>query len=297
MIPTFPLFKVLEFSDKNDIEHYTKNHPPYSDFDFMSLWCWNTKEEVSISIIHDNLVVKFSDYLTGEPFFSYFGMNKTVETCKALLDFSKNNSIEPIIKLLPKVSIKDLDNSIFQVEEDRNHFDYIFSVESLVKYNGSSLKTQRNLLNNFLRNTPNPKIKSLKLKERAVCDEVMALYDTWEGNKGFIIPNESIAIKRFLESVNDFSFLSVGIYIEGKLAAFNLQERTSNEYMNCLFAKGNIKYNGIYAYLMNSTAKVLLEWGYKYINYEQDLGIYNLRKSKQAFDPDHYLKKYVVKYK
>ncbi len=34
MLPQFPQFKPLELTDKEDIENFTKNFPPYSDFSF-----------------------------------------------------------------------------------------------------------------------------------------------------------------------------------------------------------------------------------------------------------------------
>ena len=67
MIPQFPEFKSLELSDKKDIESFTKRFPPYSDFNFVSMWSWDIKEEIRISQLNGNLVVRFTDYLTGKP--------------------------------------------------------------------------------------------------------------------------------------------------------------------------------------------------------------------------------------
>ena len=50
MLPTFPEFKPLELSDKNDVENFTSKFPPYSDFNFVSMWCWDIKEEMRISL-------------------------------------------------------------------------------------------------------------------------------------------------------------------------------------------------------------------------------------------------------
>ena len=76
MLPEFPKFKSIDLTDKKEIEEINKKFPPYSDFNFVSMWCWDIKGEMHISILHDNLVVKFTDYLTGDPFFSFFGNNK-----------------------------------------------------------------------------------------------------------------------------------------------------------------------------------------------------------------------------
>lgn len=41
MIPKFPEFKKLELSNKEEIENFTSKFPPYSDFNFVSMWCWD----------------------------------------------------------------------------------------------------------------------------------------------------------------------------------------------------------------------------------------------------------------
>ena len=43
-------------------------------------------------------------------------------------------------------------------------------------------------------------------------------------------------------------------------------------------------------FLMHETAKILIEKGYQFMNYEQDLGIPNLRAAKLAFSPTYFLK-------
>lgn len=57
MIPEFPEFKKLELSDEEKIEKITKKFPPYSDFNFVSMWSWNIYNTVTISQLKKNLVV------------------------------------------------------------------------------------------------------------------------------------------------------------------------------------------------------------------------------------------------
>lgn len=75
MIPKFPKFKHIELIDKEEIEKITQKFPPYSDFNFISMWSWDIKVEMIISKLNNNLVVRFTDYLTGYPFFSFLGDN------------------------------------------------------------------------------------------------------------------------------------------------------------------------------------------------------------------------------
>jgi len=49
--------------------------------------------------------------------------------------------------------------------------------------------------------------------------------------------------------------------------------------------------------LMYLSGKHLQEHGIKYFNFEQDLGIANLRKAKRKYKPPFYLKKFIVERK
>lgn len=76
MIPQFPEFKIVEVGDREAVESHTHRYPPYSDFNFTSLWAWDTSNERMISELNGNLVVRFTDYATNEPFLSFLGTNK-----------------------------------------------------------------------------------------------------------------------------------------------------------------------------------------------------------------------------
>src|SRR6185436_18008967 len=93
-LPEFPNFKSLELSDKGAIEAITKKFPPYSDFNFVSMWAWDIKGEVRVSQLYGNLIVRFTDYLTGEPFYSFLGDSKVNETVRALLELSKRDGLK-----------------------------------------------------------------------------------------------------------------------------------------------------------------------------------------------------------
>src|SRR3989344_9175835 len=98
MIPKFPQFKNLELSDKKDVEKFTSQFPPYSDFNFVSMWSWDVKGEMRLSTLNDNLVVRFTDYLTGKPFYSFLGNNKVNETAQTLINLSKKEGLKPELR-------------------------------------------------------------------------------------------------------------------------------------------------------------------------------------------------------
>ncbi len=82
MIPQFPDFKHVEVDDREAVEAHTHRYEPYSDFNFTSLWAWDTSGERMISELNGNLVVRFTDYSTHEPFLSFLGDSQTEHTAK-----------------------------------------------------------------------------------------------------------------------------------------------------------------------------------------------------------------------
>ena len=126
MIPLFPSFKKLELEDKAEIDRIVRGFQPYSDFDFPSMFMWNIEDKIRISSLHNNLIVLFSDYLTGVPFFSFIGTNQPNETTLALLKYTIDQHMDGVIKLLPEEVAVLLDTDLFHISEDRDSFDYIY---------------------------------------------------------------------------------------------------------------------------------------------------------------------------
>src|SRR6185436_18619332 len=108
MIPEFPEFKKLELTDKEEVEKFTSKFPPYSDFNFVSMWSWDIKGEMRLSMLNGNLVVRFTDYLTGELFYSFLGNSKVNETAEMLINFSRKEGLGAKLRLVPEDSIKGL---------------------------------------------------------------------------------------------------------------------------------------------------------------------------------------------
>ncbi|MDA1169039.1 MAG: hypothetical protein O3A36_01745, partial [bacterium] len=143
-IPQFPEFKPLELSDREEIIKHTSKFVPYSDFNFTSLWSWDTDKKLKVSNLNQNLVVQFSDYISDEQFLSFIGTNEVNETMSHLLALAEIKGLLSTVKLVPSVVVEKLDTSRFIVEEDRNNFDYIYSVQGLTELKGSLFADIRN---------------------------------------------------------------------------------------------------------------------------------------------------------
>jgi len=296
--PEFPEFKKLELSDRDDIEKIVLKYLPYSDFNFTSLWSWNTKDEVCVSVLNDNLIVKFSDYITGEAFYSFLGTHKKLDTAEKLIDLSIAEGLRPELRLIPEISIEGLEKK-YEVLEDVDNFDYILPIEKIATYVGNRLRSKKNLYNRFIKSYV---AKTVILNPRLPEDQkqVSDLYNRWIANKGLgeiETQNEMLAFNRIFGVLAKISthIVIVGVMIDNKLAGFIVNEFFENEYTILHFEKADEAFVGIYAYLMFENARILKGLQKKLLNYEQDLGLPGLRLGKRSFRPVAMLKKYIIK--
>lgn len=297
----FPRFKKLKIEDQQWLEKYVRKYSPYSDFNFVSLWSYDTQGTVETSFLHDNLVVKFLDYMTNEPFYSFLGRNNVEITIETLLDHSRKNKIKEELGMVPGDSLLNYkQDGKFLIVEDVDNFDYILDVEKISTLSGNKLRGKRNFSLRFQKFYPSHKILNIDVSNSLVQKEVLELFYLWEKQKGKErkdTENELVAIQRLMRQAKKFNILSLGIYFNDRLIAFSINELAQNSYTVIDFEKADTAFIGLYQYLKQQSAKQFLKLGYHYINYEQDLGIEGLRKAKQSWGPFSYLKKYKISLK
>lgn len=298
-VPQFPRMRALTLADGPLIRAMTQRYAPYSDFDFTSLWSWDTDGTVRIASLHDNLVVRFADYATGELFYSFLGDTNVLATAEALVRHAENEGLRADLRLVPETVGKALVLAGIEVQADEANHDYVLSLERLATYRGNRLGAKRNFVNRFLE-AHEASAVVLDLADAATASDVLALFDAWTEEKGADadeVAHERAAVERLLSGAHVLpELVAVGVLVGGKLVAFSIAEVLHDGYSVIHFQKAlGQTYVGVNAYLMRECARVLLERGCSLVNYEQDLGIPGLRQAKKSFDPVARLEKYVVR--
>lgn len=299
MLPVFPNFKKIELSDRENIEQLTKQFPPYNDFEFVSLWTYNIGEKNTFSTIYNNLVIKIHAFITGKYFYSFLGTNRVKETIATLLAKSKEDNLENQLRLVPEINITsspEIEN-YFSIKEERDSFDYILSVDEIADLKGDKYRYRRKNINRFKRHFPDHSIKKLALTKEKTRRDIKELFFLWEKQKGKNRNETEIeltAIERLFDLSNIIDLKGFLVYVQNKIIGFSIYHVVQDHYAIFSFAKGDTSYKAIYDYLNHEAAKNLKTLGVKYINYEQDLGIPELRESKILWKPKFFLKKYTI---
>lgn len=297
MIPEFPKFKKIELSDKDEVEKITCKYTLSSDFNFSNIYSWNLKGEMGLSILNNNLVVKFTDYVNEQPFLSFLGDNMVNETAKELTEFSEKNYKNATLKLILEMVANLLDKSKFDITSDRDSYEYVYSVPHLASMNTWPQNSLSKGIRRFIKKYPDYVIKQYTIEEISK-NEYLEMFEKWAKNKNienYFELNEYKAFEKLLQIKNK-NIKTISIYLKNTLMGFTIFEILTNGYAISHFAKADTThYSSIYEILNWEEAKILKDQGIKYYNWEQDLGVQGMRDSKLKYKPDSFLKKFFVK--
>jgi hypothetical protein len=298
-IPEFPDSKKLALDDQAEIENFVRQFPPYSDYNFTSLYCYDVDERIQVSWLNGNLVVLFQNYMSDGMFYSFLGDNQVGETAVTLLKHCAQVGLDARLALIPECVAKMLEGfDGMEICEDRDNHDHILSVNDLATLKGNKFYDKRNLVNRFSKQNPDHTVRRLSLGQLETQQQIIDLFHTWaEGKPEYAASTAHAlqALKRLLDAVDCFDVMGHGVFVHDKLSALSIQEMVDEQYAVVHFEYGDLAYSGITAVIRQASAKYLADKGRVYINFEQDLGIPGLRKAKSLWRPVSYLKKNVIR--
>ena len=296
-IPTFPEFKPLEIDDRQEIELLTRRYPPYSDFNFVNLFCYDITGDCKISFLNGNLVVRFRDYVTLDPFYSFLGRNNVPETIEHLIAFSVEQGMLPALRLVPEVCIREAGLDSVDILEDPTSADYIIESANLVALESPRWHSKRKAASKFRRTYPHHVLKQLDLTCPQTQEQIMDLFNIWaeRRRKGrHETQIEMTAIERILRHAHYFQLISLGAFIDGRLEGFTVNEIVHDNHYMGHFGKTNPDCTGLSVVLESETARIMATHGCTHMNYQQDLGLDGLKRYKHSWHPSAHLRKFIL---
>ncbi len=302
MLPTFPDFELLSLRHKDALQAIANKFPSYSDFNFVSLFTWDVDGKIMVSLLNNNLVVMFTDYLTHENVLSFLGDNKIDETIDKIMEYCQQKNLTLRMQYIPATVAEHVSDTVHEhyvVEEDPDNHDYILSVNDLVEFRTNKYTGKKSAHNHFVRNYgERATAKELDLDSEEVINQVRKVVLEWQKSRGKgddETKEEFTAIRRCLDNHNELGVRAYGSYVDDELVAFTIFEIVHGQTAIIHYDKANVGFKGVFENLKHNFAKHLATIDIKYINYEQDLGIDGLRFAKSSWQPVDYLKKYVIR--
>lgn len=275
-----------------------RNFPPYSDYNFTSLYCYNVNDKVEFSWLNENLVVLFQDYISDEMFYSFLGDNLVTETALTLFNHIENVEEKKEFRLIPYCTRIILDGlNQYDISEDLASHDYIVSVNSLCNYQGDKFRKKRYGVIKFLKKYPNSRTQILDINSNEAKLQLTDLFFIWKEGRSVTMENtqhELKAFKRLLANSQHFNLIVLGVFVENNLIEFTISERLNDDFAVVHFEKHNSLIEGISSFGLQELAKHLSQTNCVHLNLEQDLGLDGLRTMKRQFRPTSFLKKYKI---
>lgn len=268
----------------------------YSDFVASNIWAYMGSKAL-LCFLDEGVAIRMLDDYTNEPYYTLISNESSSKLLDQIIlhDDKKNDSLQ--LRHVPKETVKALkhDYRILKIEYDRDNHDYIYSVDRFINLNTLKLRSRKKELLKFQRTFPNIEIKYGLQSDQDLVRDMKKLYKLWiEQTHQKKWEKDYSAFERILKQ-SVVPQIIVGIYNEGEMIGFTVNELIHKGYYMGFSGKANRKYPGLSISLEHETAKLMKsKYGCTYLNLEQDLGIKGLRNYKLSLSPERLIKKYKV---
>lgn len=288
-------FKPLELSDKEIIEnHFSKTNFNNAEKNFSNLFMWRHTYDYEYALINDCLCIKGKSRETKTPFCHFPYGNCKIQSPLPILEeaFKKegqNLIIKPLLPEMKECLEKATNN--FEIIEDRDSFDYVYTSEKLIHLKGKKLRTKRRWVKKFTENYnySYEKINEENLKEAK--EFTLNIIKNTNNDE-----DEIIAMGEMFDNFFVLGITGCIVRVDGKVVGVSTGEALTEDTVLIHCERCSQEYEGIYNFINQEFCK--REWSdYTYINREEDLGIEGLRYAKLTYRPDNLLSKYIAKRK
>jgi len=217
---------------------------------------------------------------------------------KRMMQDASENQIPFVLKGITLRMHDDIERAmpgVFDYRHDRCNDEYIYLAERLIKLTGRKLQSKRNHINRFKKENPDWQYFPLTSDEDLrACSEMMDEWENLNASKAEkSLRYDYIAVKTMLDNYAYLGLRGGALKANGRIAAFTLGERLTDDTFVVHVEKAYSGMNGAYA-LINQQFAEHEAAAYTYINREEDMGLEYLRKAKQSYYPDILLQERVL---
>lgn len=191
---------------------------------------------------------------------------------------------------LGESQIGALDPDLFEWTCARDDADYLYSAAHFFHYRGTALNKKRNLVKQLL---VGHSVIAQPYSTNRIGD-ALSILAGWMSAKGKADGEaDQIACVEALQLASRLELTGYLYYVDGEPAGFLLAQRIRPGVWVMRFAKGLDRFKGIYQYMFQHFCQTMP--GVNWLNFEQDMGIANLRRTKLSYEPRSLIQKYRVR--
>lgn len=267
-------------------------------FNFTNLFMWRKAYNIEWCVKSGFLFIRAAwgdEKFALQPFGPDEDFGKAISIWE---DYFRQQNLPFIIRGMESYAVRLMEKlrpGYFKFYEDRDNYDYIYSVQDLINLKGRKYHSKKNHLNSFKKNYG--KFVYLPLAKELTQQCIATAVDWYkkknDGSEDIFMEFEKNAIIEALTHQDYLAITGGVIIINDMVEAFAFGEQLNSDTAVIHVEKANADIRGIYPAINQQFVKHA--WSQmRYINREEDMGIEGLRKSKLSYHPVKFTKKYVV---
>ncbi|MGL4673034.1 DUF2156 domain-containing protein [Cetobacterium sp.] len=280
-------WKRLLTESRAEINEFLENRFETSDLNFTNFYLWSFSENIEYAIQDDVLYIR--GYYEGKEY--YFAPISRERNQKKIIDAVKwIKSQNGKLVFIPEEYAQFLEGD-FEVKEERDSFDYIYSREDLAFLKGRKFSSKKNKVNKF--------IKTYEYTYEKISDinieEVRAFQQKWSENRkeDEIILSETLGIEGVLNNYEKLKLRGGVLKVDNRIVAYAIGEKLTENMGVVHIEKGDFEYMGSYQMINMLLAREEFP-DVEFLNREDDFGSLGLREAKLSYQPIKFLKKYSI---
>lgn len=285
-------WKEVELSDRERINSLICASGCHSaDYCFANLYMWRHEYKPLIAYNENRLLVGNPDW----HMYAYpKGDGNVASSIELLLDEAHSHGDKLVIRGLTDKTLDEflpLYGDRFEITENRDDADYVYSSDKLCNLPGRHLASKRNHINRFIKNGA----WEFKKLTPELFDEARNFIDKFYDKKNDpSLESETIAIEEMFANYDELGFLAAMLYQNGKPVAFTAGTKLDEDVFDVHFEKALADVEGAYAMINREFARLVVAEhpGIGAFNREEDMGLEGLRRAKLSYHPDILLMKY-----
>lgn len=192
--------------------------------------------------------------------------------------------------------IREEYNDKYQICEERDLADYIYSGESLRTLTGKKLSAKRNHINAFNKENADRRVEArvMDSEDYQLIQSFLTRWYEQHSDMTTHLEDEWNGIQFLIKNHMQIEAILFGVFIDGELEAFSIGSYYHDRKGAIIHVeKANSSIRGLYPFI-NQQFLLRVFPEVEFVNREDDLGIEGLRKAKYSYDPIYLEQKYVI---
>lgn len=291
-------FYSLSFGDREWVTHrMIEDARQACEYSFANNYLWSDIYGVKMAKEQGCLIFRFQD----EKKCCYtipIGAGNRRGALDAVLEMERAKGNDLVLSTLVRSDLEWLEQNypgMYDVETNRNDYDYVYSTEKLSTLAGRKLHGKRNHIARF-KDGGNWRYREMMPEDAGEC---MRFLDMWKANESENwneeMENELHVNRKALRNLADLVLDGGMLYKGEKLVAFSIGEPLNSNTYVVHIEKALAEVQGAYP-MINQQFVLHNCQEYEYVNREEDTGDEGLRKAKLSYHPELLVEKFQARF-